>query len=152
MRSAPPVDRPISGRRENLRFRRHCWGHPEVGISISRPVVSSIPAASVLTSLWRVLEGAPGENGARKLTNCADRRGPAFESRPISGRCENLRFPAATPAAAISGSNRGVPLGIWAPDPEISRSPTENFVSCNWAPSRFKLHIPKFRDPQLSST
>ena len=30
----------------------------------------------------RVFKGVSGENGARKLTTCADRRGPAFESRP----------------------------------------------------------------------
>ena len=44
------------------------------------------------TSPSRVLQGVSSENGVRKLTNCADRRGSAFESHPIRGRRENLRF------------------------------------------------------------
>ena len=44
--------------------------------------VYRIPAKRVLTSPSRVLQKVSGDNGARKLTNCADRRGPAFESRP----------------------------------------------------------------------
>ena len=41
-----------------------------------------MPAARFLTSPTRVLEGVSGENGVRKSTSCADRRGPAFEGRP----------------------------------------------------------------------
>ena len=51
-----------------------------------------IPAARFLTSPSRLVAGVAGEGGVRKSTGCADRRGP--RNRPISGRCENLRFPA----------------------------------------------------------
>ena len=37
--------------------------------------------ARFLTPPSRVSEGVSGENGVRKLTDCADRRGIAFESR-----------------------------------------------------------------------
>ena len=39
-------------------------------------------AARSPTSPSRVLQTASGENGARELASCADRRGPAVESRP----------------------------------------------------------------------
>ena len=41
-----------------------------------------IPVAGVLTSSPRVLVGVFGENRVQKLTNCAERRGYASESRP----------------------------------------------------------------------
>ena len=41
-----------------------------------------MPAARFLTSPSHVLLRVSGENEARKSTNCADRRGPAFEGRP----------------------------------------------------------------------
>ena len=67
-------------------FRRHRWRRPEIGISGSRQDVMGgvywIPAARLLTSPSRVVQEIPVENGARMLTPCANRRGPAFESRP----------------------------------------------------------------------
>ena len=79
MRAAPPTNRPISGRRRNLRFPGTF-----LGISGNRDsgISSGIPAARFPTSPSRVLEGVSGENGARKSTGRAGRRGPAFESRP----------------------------------------------------------------------
>ena len=62
-------------------FRRHCRGSPEIGISGTRQDAKGA-AARFATSSSRVLQGVPGENGVRKLTTRADRRGPAFESRP----------------------------------------------------------------------
>ena len=103
MRVAPPTSRPISGRRENLRFPATLLGksgNRDFGIpsGCHWGGVSWIPAFRFLTSPPRVLYKASGENGVRKLTTCADRRGPAFESRPtcrpISRRSGNLRFPA----------------------------------------------------------
>ena len=41
-----------------------------------------MPAARFPTSPSRVLEGVSGENGVRKSTNCAGRRGSVFEGRP----------------------------------------------------------------------
>ena len=41
-----------------------------------------VPVARVLTSSPRVLVGVFGENRVQKLTNCAERRGYASESRP----------------------------------------------------------------------
>ena len=55
--------------------------------------------ARVLTSPSRVLQWVTGENGVRKLTTCADRRGRAFESRPAH---KSPDF-AATQKSAISG-------------------------------------------------
>ena len=34
------------------------------------------------TSALLVAAGVSGENGVRKVTNCADQRAPVFESRP----------------------------------------------------------------------
>ena len=48
----------------------------------SRQDVYWIPAARFLTFPSRVSKRASGENGVRKLTTCADRRGPAFEHPP----------------------------------------------------------------------
>ena len=66
-------------------------------VRLSRGEVYWIPAARVLTSRSRAVQ-VSGENGARKLTHSADRRGSAFQSRaarksPDSGRRQNLRFP-----------------------------------------------------------
>ena len=41
-----------------------------------------MPAARLLAPPSRVSQKVSGENGVRKLTNCADRRGSAFGSRP----------------------------------------------------------------------
>ena len=44
--------------------------------------VYQIPAAGFLPSPSHVSERVSGENGVRKLADCADRRGSAFEGRP----------------------------------------------------------------------
>ena len=86
MRAAPPTNRPISGRRENMRFPATLSGmsgNRDFGISSGRHGgVYWIPAARFATSPSLVLQRVTGENGVRKLTNRPDRRGSAFESRP----------------------------------------------------------------------
>ena len=51
----------------------------------------------------RVFERFSGENGVRKLAICADRRGPALESRPAH---ESLDF-GPTRTSALSGDSVG---------------------------------------------
>ena len=89
LRVAPPTNLPMTFRADAkiCDFRGHCWGNPEVGISGSRQDVMGggvywVPAARFLTPPSRVLERVSGKNGVRKLPDCADRRAPAFESRP----------------------------------------------------------------------
>ena len=72
-------------------------------VRASRGGVYWVPAARVLTSPPRVLQGISGENRVRKLTNCADRRGLAFESRPAR---KSPDF-GLTPISAISGDIAG---------------------------------------------
>ena len=49
------------------------------------------------------LEGAPGEDGVRQLTNCANRRRPAFESRPAHTSPDS----GPTRKSAVSGNTVG---------------------------------------------
>ena len=85
MQGPPNTNRPISGRFENLRFPARLFGK-----SGTRDLVrmSWIPATRFLASPPRVLEGVFGGNRVRKLTNCADRRGPALP--PSATPCRPL--------------------------------------------------------------
>ena len=83
-------------------------GNRNFGISPGRHVggVYWIPAARFLTSPSRVLQEIPVENEVRQLTTCADRRGPAFESRPA-------RKPPDFGPARKSASSGDTARGIW---------------------------------------
>ena len=62
-----------------------------------------LPAARFLMPPSRVLQRVSGGNGARKLTNCSDRRGPALERRPV----RNSPNFGPTRKSAISGDTVG---------------------------------------------
>ena len=97
-------------------------GSLEIGISGSRRDVRGgvfwIPAARVLASPSRVLQELSSENGARKLTNCADRRGPAFEGR-LAEKSPDF---GPTRKSAISGNIVG----------EIRKSGFRGLVRMSW--------------------
>ena len=102
-------------------LRRRRGGNPEIGVSTGRHggALSDVPVAC--------LEGVCGANGVQKLTNCADRRGPAFESRPAhrSPRAQVAQFRAdakicdfrrhcwGSPEIGISGSRQDIMGGVY---------------------------------------
>ena len=79
-----PLYNARSGRPQTRRRKLRKSGNPDFRIPSGCHMggVYWIPAARFLTSPTRVLEGVSGENGARKSTGRAGRRGPAFGSRP----------------------------------------------------------------------
>ena len=123
MRAAPPTNRPILGRRENLRFPATFLrksGNRDFGISSGCHMGGAywIPAARSLASPPRVSEGVSGENGGRKLYQLRRPAGPAFES------CPAHRSPDFGPTrkSAISGDTVG----------EIRRSGFRDLVGTSW--------------------
>ena len=108
LRVAPPTNRPISGRRGNLRFPEAVSGksgNRDFGISSGRHMrgANCAQAARFLPSPSHVLGGVSGENGARESANCADRRGSVFES----GAAHKSPDFGPTPKSAISGDILG---------------------------------------------